>query len=304
MPISDTMSLRLFFTLVLASTGTVLSAQSAPDSAQCRVTLNAASRDSQSTRLSILVSPHDTANYLSASFRGLVGMGIHQFLSVPSPLSLHVYDPRSTDSRPDPKVPTFATLTLRSAYRATLLRDGHLIHIRAVGGTRDEAFDAAVVHAIQELSTSELLPPPSAPGTTFRGDSLDLRIVVTLDTISPLPRAGDSPTADGVTRGLHLRLPIRRITQDVRPRAGNRAPRYPEDLRAAGIEGKTTFEFVIDGDGRADLTTVQVTSATATQFVKATLDALPNLRFEPLYVEGCRVPVLVQMPFVFTLTRY
>jgi TonB family protein len=213
-----------------------------------------------------------------------------------------VYDLISARSRPRGKDTTFATLTLRSVYLATLLRDGHLTHIRAVGGTRDDAFDAAVVHAIEALSASDLLPPPTAPAVTFRGDSLDLRILITPDTIEPPARAVTSPTAEGETPVLHLRLPVRRVTRPVRPKAGNRAPWYPEDLRRASVEGRTIFEFVVDADGRTDLTTVQVMSATAPQFIKAVLDALPELKFDPLHVEGCPVPVLVQMPFEFRLT--
>lgn len=298
------MSLRLFFAVVLTCTARALHAQSATDSAQCRVSLSAASRDSQSTRISILISPFDTVNRLSASFSSLVGTGIHQFLSVPTPMPLHVYDQRSAFSRPGRADTAFATLTLRSAYRAILLRDGHLTHIRAVGGTRDEAVDAAVVHAMEALSASDLLPPLSPPITAFGGDSLDLRIVVTPDLVGLLPQALSSSAAEGVTPLLGLRLPIRRITRAIGPRAGNRAPLYPADLRKAGVEGKTVFEFVVDADGRPDLTTVQVMSATAPQFLKAVLDALPDMRFEPLQVEGCPVPALVQMPFEFTLTRH
>jgi TonB family protein len=79
---------------------------------------------------------------------------------------------------------------------------------------------------------------------------------------------------------------------------------YPTDLRNAGIEDKTLFEFVVDANGRVDLTTVQVMSSTATQFVKSVLDVLPDHRFDPLYVEGCPVPVLVQVPFEFSLIRH
>ena len=295
------MSLRFFFAVVLASTCRVLSAQSAPDSVQCRVTLNAASRDSVSTRLSISVSPFDTANRLSASFRGLIGTGIHQFLSLPKPMPLHVYEAGPAPSGMDT---AFATLTLQGAYRAIMLRDGHLTHIRAVGGTRDEAFDAAVVHALEALNASEMLPPPSPSAATFHGDGLDLRIVITPGATALRPEAINTPTAEGITPLLLLRLPIRRVTRSEGLKPGNRPPTYPTVLRNANIEGKTMFEFVVDANGRADLTTVQVISATAEQFVKAVLDALPGLRFEPLQLEGCPVPVLARMPFDFSLIRH
>jgi hypothetical protein len=46
---------------------------------------------------------------------------------------------------------------------------------------------------------------------------------------------------------------------------------------------------------------VQVLSASAPQFVDAVLDVLPDIRFEPMYVEGCPVSVQIQQPFDFSL---
>jgi TonB family protein len=292
------MSFRLLFTVVLASIGPVLGAQSATDSAQCRVALNAASPDSQSTRIGILVDPVDTANHLSAAYRGVIGAGIHQFLSLPKPMPLHVYSPGSAKRESGS-----AVLTLRSAYRATLHRDGHLTQIRTVSGTRDEAFDAAIVQAMEQLSASELLPPPSAPAANFSGDSLDLRVLVTPEAISLFPRGVGGPAAEGRTPIMVFRLPIRRITQKARARADGHGPVYPEDLRRARIEGSTLFEFVVDTSGRVDLTSAAVMSSSAPQFIKAVVDVLPDLRFEPMQVEGCPAPVLVQQRFDFSLNR-
>lgn len=295
------MTLRLLLTAGLLSVGRVLAAQAAPDSAQCRVALDAASVDSQSTRIGIIVDPVDTTNHLTRAYGALVGEGIRQFLSVPKPLSLHVYDPRTARSRPTGTDSMSAVLTLRSAYRATLHRDGHLTQIRVVSGTRDEAFDAAFVQAMEQLSTSELLPPPTAPAATFRGGELDLRIIVTPESMSLTSPGVSGPATEGVTPILLLRLPIRHITQNVRPKPVPHAVEYPMDLRRAGVEGHTRFEFVVDTSGRVDLSSAAVMSATAPAFVMAIANALPKLRFEPLKVEGCPAPVLMQMPFDFTL---
>jgi len=297
------MRLRLLFTLVLASSGPVLGAQSAPDSVQCRVALTAASPDSQSTRISIMVDPVDTANHLTRSYAGVIGAGIRQFLSVPKPMPLHVYDDRTALMHGGRSDSGFAVLTLRSAYRATLHRDGHLTRIRVVSGTRDEAFDAAIVQAMEQLSVSELLPPPSAPDATFRGDSLDLRVLVTPEAISLTARGVSGQPALGLTPIMLLRLPIRHITREVRVKPSGHGPVYPEDLRRAGVEGSTLFEFVVDTSGRADLGSVAVMSSSAPQFIRAIVDVLPDLRFEPMYVEGCPVPLLTQQPFTFSLGR-
>jgi len=197
----------------------------------------------------------------------------------------------------------FAALTLRSSYRATLHRDGHLSAIRTVGGTRDATFDGAILVAMAELSTSELLPPPSAPDATFTGDSLDLEIVVTPESMSLTPRGVSGPPTEGVTPVAQLRLPIRHVTQQASVKPGQPAPLYPTALRRAGVEGNTLLEFVVDPGGRADPTTVQVMTASAPQFVDAVLDVLSDIRFEPMYVEGCPVSVQIQQPFNFSLER-
>ena len=93
----------------------------------------------------------------------------------------------------------FAALTLRSSYRATLHRDGRLSGIRTVGGTRDAAFDGAILVAMAQLSASELLPPPSTPDATFTGDSLDLEIVVTPGTTSLAAKGVGGPATEGAT---------------------------------------------------------------------------------------------------------
>jgi TonB family protein len=281
--------------------GPILGAQSAPDSVQCRATLDAASRDSQSVRIGILVFSLDKANRISAAYGGLVGAGIRQFLSVPNPLALHVYSPGSAILSQRQMDGGFAALTLRSSYRATLHRDGHLSGIRTVGGTRDAAFDGAILVAMAQLSASELLPPPSAPDVEFTGDSLDLKIVVTPESMSLTARGVSGPASEGVTPIAQLRLPIRHITQKARVKAGQPAPIYPTELRHAGVEGNTLLEFVVDPGGRADPATVQVLSASAPQFVDAVLDVLPDIRFEPMYVEGCPVSVQIQQPFDFSL---
>jgi TonB family protein len=295
------MTLRLLCTIALLSIGSALGAQSAPDSAQCHGALEGVTPDSQSTRISVLVFPMDTANHLTPAYSGLIGAGIRQFLTLPKPMPLHVYD-RTAVVHPGVSDPGFAVLTLRSAYRAMLHRDGHLTQIRTVSGTRDAAFDGAILVAMAQLSASELLPPPEAPAATFNGDSLDLRIVVTPDAKRQLPQVVNWPASEGVTPVMLLRLPIRRITQDPRSKGGS-DPLYPTELRLAGVEGRAVLEFVVDTSGWVDPNSAAVISATAPQFVQAVADVLPDMRFEPLRVEGCAVSVLIQQPFNFTLGR-
>ena len=294
------MRLRRLVVVILASMGRVLGAQSAPDSAQCRAALDAASPDSQSTRVSMLVVPYDTANRLSPAYAGLIGVGIRQFLSLPRPMPLHAYD-RTLLVHEHQGDLGFVTATVRGAYHATLHRDGHLSRIGVVSGTRDEAFDTAVVQAMKELSASELLPPPEPPAATFTGDSLDLRILVMPEAQSLLPQVVSTPPAEGVTPVLLLRLPIRRITQQARAKPNGPTPVYPTVLRTAGVGGSTLFEFVVDTSGRVELGSVAVLKSSAPQFIDAVADILPYLRFDPLRVDGCPVSVLMQQPFDFNV---
>jgi TonB family protein len=81
----------------------------------------------------------------------------------------------------------------------------------------------------------------------------------------------------------------------------NKAPLYPDELRAANIEGEVVAAFVVDSTGRAILSTFKVLKTHHELFTKAVADALPQLRFTPAQIGGKRVAQQVQMPFVFSL---
>ena len=72
-------------------------------------------------------------------------------------------------------------------------------------------------------------------------------------------------------------------------------------MREARVTGETLFELVIDAAGRIDVSSVQVQSATAEEFVESVFETLPKLRFDPLFVEGCPVRAFERMPFRFNL---
>lgn len=78
-------------------------------------------------------------------------------------------------------------------------------------------------------------------------------------------------------------------------------PRYPEPLRAAGIEGSVLVRFTVDTAGRVDMATVKILSSTHDLFAAAVRDALARFRFEAAEVDGRRVPALAEMPFEFRL---
>ena len=281
-----------------------LSAQSTPDSAECRAVLHAATRDSQLIRILLHVRPFDSVSVkMSTAFQAVIGDGIKMYLQVPRPLALTAYNTtiEGLDGKTNQKL---ATVTMMTSFVAMLHRDGRFSGVRALGGTRNPAFDDAMVRAIQTVSDSGALPPAHAPDVVYKGDSVAVRFVVEADETSPAsqpitrsPKAGDTPL-------LLVRVPVRRITQQVAvaPDGRREAPKYPEAARRTRVEGTTKLALVIDATGKVDLSTVDVVQTPALEFVKEILDVLPTHRFTPMMVEGCAVPAFVAMPFEFHLT--
>jgi TonB family protein len=84
---------------------------------------------------------------------------------------------------------------------------------------------------------------------------------------------------------------------------GNRGPRYPDDLREAGVEGQVIAQFVVDADGQPDMSTFKVLESTRGGFTDAVASSLPDMQFDPARVGGRAVRQLVQMPFQFDLKK-
>lgn len=71
-------------------------------------------------------------------------------------------------------------------------------------------------------------------------------------------------------------------------------PVYPSTLKAAGIEGSVTIEFVVATDGSADSSSVKVIAADFEAFGLAARDAVLKSRFRPGRVNGAPVRVRVR----------
>lgn len=78
-------------------------------------------------------------------------------------------------------------------------------------------------------------------------------------------------------------------------------PRYPTDLREAGISGTVHAEFVVGADGTVEPGTFRALSSDHAGFTEAVRAALPRMRFVPAEVGGKAVRQLVQQPFVFAI---
>jgi TonB family protein len=91
------------------------------------------------------------------------------------------------------------------------------------------------------------------------------------------------------------------VTKPVVPAPGSVAPRYPVDLRRAGVAGCVLVQFVVDTTGRADRTTLKLLAYSDREFVQSIWDALPAMRFIPAELGGRKVRQIVQQPFTFSM---
>lgn len=93
------------------------------------------------------------------------------------------------------------------------------------------------------------------------------------------------------------------VEKQASPIPNNVAPRYPDSLRTANVEGEVLARFTIGEDGRADMTSFKVTKATHPLFVDAVRKSLPNMKFNPALVGGRPVRQNIEMPFTFSLSK-
>ncbi|MFN2567782.1 MAG: TonB family protein [Gemmatimonadaceae bacterium] len=104
----------------------------------------------------------------------------------------------------------------------------------------------------------------------------------------PLGPIGDEPaTLATVERAAALLVPPR--------------PRYPDQLRAAGVTGRVVVRLIVDTTGRVEPASVVVRESSHDLFSDAVRAVLASLRFRPAEVGGRKVRMLVDLPFEFRL---
>ena len=110
----------------------------------------------------------------------------------------------------------------------------------------------------------------------------------------------------GIAPGTQAADPVyfeTQVEKPVMPAPGSPAPRYPELLKSAGVEGEVVASFVVDSAGRADPATFRILKSANALFDAAVKAALPAMRFIPAEVGGRKVKQQVQQPFVFAIVR-
>jgi protein TonB len=143
-----------------------------------------------------------------------------------------------------------------------------------------------------------VVPPSLPPIDLTRGLSADSIVVGATQSQgrSGLPSRTLDLTRDdgdgGAWRGADL---LMRITASAKPR-------YPENLRMAGIDGRVLVRFAVDTVGRIDPASVEIVSSTHELFTNAVRQVLGSFRFKPAESGGHRVRALAEMPFEFSIS--
>ncbi|HUQ47705.1 MAG TPA: TonB family protein [Gemmatimonadaceae bacterium] len=92
------------------------------------------------------------------------------------------------------------------------------------------------------------------------------------------------------------------VERQVHAISGTAIP-YPEGMRSSGVEGTVHAEFVVDENGRVQVSTFKVLDATNDLFASAVRNALSRMRFKPAQIGKMNVSQVVQQAFVFKLNR-
>ena len=93
------------------------------------------------------------------------------------------------------------------------------------------------------------------------------------------------------------------VEKPVGPVPGQRGPRYPVDLRNAGVEGEVLAQFVVDTSGVAVMDTFKVLRSSHGEFSQSVKVFVAGARYTPALIGGRKVRQLVQQPFNFTLPK-
>jgi protein TonB len=113
---------------------------------------------------------------------------------------------------------------------------------------------------------------------------------------------GDEEIRGDATSGGNALL-ANQVEKQVSLASGSKPPRYPETLRAAGVEGRVVALFVVTDQGLVEEPSIRILRSDNPLFDDAVRSALGRMRFIPAETGGRKVRQLVQMPFVFTLAR-
>ncbi len=145
------------------------------------------------------------------------------------------------------------------------------------------------------LSVSPEIPPVIPPPSTVPFDPTRYSGFGPDSAVIPGPGLGPAPDPTAVYAPT--------MVEERPERIGGPAPRYPEMLRQAGIEGEVVVECVIDTLGRAEPGSIRIVSSTHSLFERPAREAVAALLFRPARLDGRVVRVRVQLPIQFRMAR-
>jgi periplasmic protein TonB len=209
---------------------------------------------------------------------------------------------------------TIASVTGHTALVAAALYATAQTHVRA--RPTDDAVHVTYVTPPEAISAVDPTPTtPVAPIKERQPFFVDVKIpdisVVPITSGPVVASPGDFarvPMDAGNVAGTSLPSPgatfrADQVEKQVAVLPGGSPPRYPEALRVAGIEGEVVAVFVVDDRGRVEAGTISFSHSDNAQFEREVRATLGEMRFVPAEVGGRKVRQLVQMPFVFRLSR-
>lgn len=226
----------------------------------------------------------------------------------------------------------------------TLLETGRKKERRALGALASVTVHVALIAAVCGVSNGIAKPPRDrtpadttivytpappverAPTDARAGDGTSAPGPATPTVVAPVDIPTRIPDPAEASVSPDLRVGSAEILAEVRGSGETRAPhegawsdatvdepprpvreivpRYPEALRAAGVEGEVVAMFVIDTAGRVRQESLRVISASHDLFASAVMATLRDARFAPGRVNGRAVSTLVQRSFRFALAGY
>lgn len=280
----------------------LLLSQANPEpAAQCKPDLSMA--DSTETMAHGLIAPGGW--YLAGNKRRLPPRHREELERLLRDLKPHITIPALQP--PDAQFPLSSLLPDKDARFAVMFLWSRVTFvIRADGtvgkATTDRTFgktelDSALVLAVEQAGIAGVFRGALSSlhvdtSSWSAGDSLRLDLYVS-----------DHTAQQDVSLPLSMvRVPRYRVRiQPAVAKRGNPPPRYPEIASQAKVKGDVLVQFVVDTSGAPDISTVKVLRANYQDFVLEVVKVLPQYRFEPATVDGCRVKMWVQLPFEFNL---
>lgn len=157
-------------------------------------------------------------------------------------------------------------------------------------------FGAVAVAAIVAACSTDI-PGSVTPSELSVAARTELPIeVVAVPSVEPIPMPnGMLPEAEKPYFEFQVERPAEMM--------GAISLRYPALLRSAQVEGRVLASFVVDTNGRADLSTFNVLRSDHQLFTNAVRQALETAQYRAAEVGGRRVAQVVQQPFIFALDR-